>query len=55
VIAPRKLDEQRTGVKTDPRDASTLCQRLSRYVDGRGGGGDKGRLVTGEPTPASWP
>jgi transposase len=34
VIAPRKLDEQCTRVKTDPRDASTLCQRLSRYVDG---------------------
>ena len=34
VIAPRKLDEARTGVKTDPRDALTLCQRLSRYVDG---------------------
>jgi transposase len=34
VIAPRKLDEQFTGVKTDPRDALTLCQRLSRYVDG---------------------
>jgi transposase len=34
VIAPRKLDEQRTGVKTDPRDAATLCQRLSRYLDG---------------------
>ena len=34
VIAPRKLDEQSTGVKTDPRDATTLCQRLSRYVEG---------------------
>ena len=34
VIAPRKLDEQFTGVKTDPRDATTLCQRLSRYVEG---------------------
>jgi transposase len=34
VIAPRKLDEQCTGVKTDPRDATTLCQRLSRYVEG---------------------
>jgi transposase len=34
VIAPRKLDEARTGVKTDARDAATLCQRLSRYVDG---------------------
>jgi transposase len=34
VIAPRKLDEQRTGVKTDPRDATILCQRLSRYVEG---------------------
>ena len=34
VIAPRKLDEARTGVKTDPRDALTLCQRLSRYLDG---------------------
>ena len=34
VIAPRKLDEQCTRVKTDPRDATTLCQRLSRYLDG---------------------
>jgi transposase len=34
VIAPRKLDEQFTRVKTDPRDAVTLCQRLSRYLDG---------------------
>lgn len=34
VIAPRKLDEQSSGVKTDPRDAATLCQRLSRYVEG---------------------
>ncbi len=34
VIAPRKLDEQGTGIKTDPRDALTLCQRLSRYVEG---------------------
>ncbi len=34
VIAPRKLDEERTGVKTDSRDAGTLCQRLSRYVNG---------------------
>jgi transposase len=34
VIAPRKLDEARQGVKTDPLDAGVLCQRLSRYVDG---------------------
>jgi transposase len=34
VIAPRKLDEGCTRVKTDPRDAATLCQRLSRYLDG---------------------
>jgi transposase len=34
VIAPRKLDEAHTGVKTDPRDALTLCQRLSRYLEG---------------------
>jgi transposase len=34
VIAPRKLDEQCIGVKTDPRDALTLCRRLSRYVEG---------------------
>jgi transposase len=34
VIAPRKLDEGYTRVKTDPRDATTLCQRLSRYVEG---------------------
>ncbi|HEY2047084.1 MAG TPA: hypothetical protein VGG93_10940, partial [Candidatus Udaeobacter sp.] len=30
----RKLDEGCTRVKTDPRDATTLCQRLSRYVEG---------------------
>ncbi len=34
VIAPRKLDEGCTRVKTDRRDATTLCQRLSRYVEG---------------------
>jgi transposase len=34
VIAPRKLDEECSGIKTDPRDASTLCQRLSRYLEG---------------------
>ena len=34
VIAPRKLDEGCTRVKTDPRDATTLCQRLSRYLEG---------------------
>jgi transposase len=31
VIAPRKLDEARSGVKTD---AATLCQRLGRYLEG---------------------
>ena len=34
VIAPSKLDERATRVKTDPRDATTLCQRLSRYLEG---------------------
>jgi transposase len=34
VIAPRKLDEERSRVKTDPRDATRLCQRLSRYLEG---------------------
>jgi len=34
VIAPRKLDEQHSRVKTDPRDATMLCQRLSRYLEG---------------------
>lgn len=34
VIAPRKLDEECTRIKTDPRDATTLCQRLSRYLEG---------------------
>lgn len=34
VIAPRKLDDEGTRVKTDPRDATTLCQRLSRYLEG---------------------
>jgi transposase len=34
VIAPRKLDEECSRVKTDLRDATTLCQRLSRYLEG---------------------
>jgi transposase len=34
VIAPRKLDEERKGVKTDALDSTTLCQRLSRYLEG---------------------
>ena len=34
VVAPQRLDERRTRVKTDARDAQTLCQRLSRYLDG---------------------
>jgi len=37
VIAPRKLDERSSGVKTDPRDALTLRQRLSLYVEGNAG------------------
>ncbi len=32
VIEPRKLDEARSGVKTDARDAATLCQRLGCYL-----------------------
>jgi transposase len=34
VIGPRKLDEECSRVKTDPRDATTLCQRQSRYLEG---------------------
>ena len=34
VIAPCQLDERHTRVKTDPRDATMLCQRLSRYLEG---------------------
>ncbi len=34
VIAPCKLDEPGQRVKTDGRDATMLCQRLCRYVDG---------------------
>jgi transposase len=34
VIAPCKLDEACSRVKTDPRDATVLCQRLSRYLEG---------------------
>ena len=54
VIAPRKLDEQYTRVKTDPRDATTLCQRLSRYLDGntRGTGGDSRAKRSGRTGPA---
>jgi transposase len=34
VIAPQKLDERNTRVKTDGRDAKTLCLRLDRYLQG---------------------
>jgi hypothetical protein len=34
VIGPGKLDEECSRVKTDPREATTLCQRLSRYLEG---------------------
>ncbi len=34
VIAPQRLDERNTGVKTDGRDAKTLCLRLDRWLQG---------------------
>jgi len=34
VVAPQKLDERQQRVKTDGRDARTLCLKLSRYVEG---------------------
>jgi transposase len=34
VVAPQRLDERNERVKTDGRDATALCLRLSRYVDG---------------------
>lgn len=34
VISPQALDEGHSGVKTDGRDARTLCLRLDRYVQG---------------------
>ena len=34
VVAPQKLDERNQRVKTDGRDARTLCLKLSRYVEG---------------------
>ena len=34
VVAPQRLDERNQRVKTDGRDATALCLRLSRYVDG---------------------
>ena len=34
VIAPQRLDEKNTGVKTDGRDAKTLCLRLDRWLAG---------------------
>ena len=34
VIAPQKLDEGNTRVKTDGRDSHALCLRLDRYVAG---------------------
>jgi transposase len=34
VSCPQKLDERSTRVKTDARDAKSLCLKLSRYVEG---------------------
>lgn len=34
VISPQALDENHSGVKTDGRDARTLCLRLDRYLQG---------------------
>lgn len=34
VIAPQRLDDRHTGVKTDGRDAKTLCLRLDRWLAG---------------------
>ena len=34
VISPQALDESHSGVKTDGRDARTLCLRLERYLQG---------------------
>lgn len=34
VISPQTLDEGRSGVKTDGRDALALCQALERYLQG---------------------
>lgn len=34
VIAPEKLDDRNTRIKTDGRDARALCLRLSRYLAG---------------------
>jgi transposase len=34
VVCPQKLDERGQRVKTDGRDARTLCLKLSRYVEG---------------------
>jgi transposase len=34
VIAPQKLDERNTRVKTDGRDSRALCLRLDRYLAG---------------------
>jgi len=34
VVCPQKLDERHQRVKTDGRDAKTLCLKLSRYLEG---------------------
>lgn len=34
VVHPQRLDEVQAGVKTDPRDALTLCLRLGRWLEG---------------------
>ena len=34
VVCPQKLDERNQRVKTDGRDAKTLCLKLSRFVEG---------------------
>src|SRR5215469_16512215 len=49
VIAPCKLDEGRTRVKTDPRDATTVCHRQKLEAQGRS------LLISHAlPAPAHW-
>ena len=59
VVAPQRLDERRTGVKTDGRDARSLCLRLESLAGGqrRRAGRDphphaRGRTKAPGPPPA---
>ena len=54
VVAPQALDEGRTGIKNDPRDARALCLRLGRYLDGNRQAAARGRNLRARAASHTW-